>query len=96
VTLLAYLPALAGTSHVWRVRSPLIAVQLWPPLVVFQTPAVAKNSYIEPSVLSSFEKGQVVEKYFEKVEELVEHEKATLAEPEKALRDMLENGAEPA
>jgi len=60
------------------------------------TPAVARNSYIEPSVLSSFEKGQVVEKYFEKVEDLVEHEKATLAEPEKALRDMLENGAEPA
>src|SRR5215472_7038629 len=37
----AYLPALAGISQVWRVRSPLIAVQLWPPLVVFQTPAVA-------------------------------------------------------
>ncbi len=37
----AYLPALAGTSHVWRVRSPLIGVQLCPPLMVFQTPAVA-------------------------------------------------------
>jgi DNA topoisomerase I len=59
------------------------------------TPAVAKNSYIEPSVLSSFEKGQVVEKYFEKVEELVEHEKPTLAAPEKALKELLENGAEP-
>ena len=51
------------------------------------TPAVCKSSYIEPSVLSSFEKGEVVEKYFEKVEELVEHEKPTLAEPEKALKE---------
>ena len=41
VTVDAYLPAFAGTSQVWRVRSPLMAVQLWPPLVVFQTPAVA-------------------------------------------------------
>src|SRR3954453_19736008 len=40
----AYLPALAGTSQVWRVRSPLIGVQLWPPSIVFQTPAVAKKS----------------------------------------------------
>ena len=37
----AYLPALAGMSQVCRVRSPLMAVQLWPPLEVFQTPAVA-------------------------------------------------------
>ena len=41
VTVPAYLPAFAGTSQVWRVRSPLMAVQLWPPLVVFHTPAVA-------------------------------------------------------
>src|SRR4051812_34622295 len=41
VTVPAYLPAFAGMSHVCRVRSPLIAVQLWPPLVVFHTPAVA-------------------------------------------------------
>ena len=60
------------------------------------TPAVARNSYIEPSVLSSFEKGEVVEKYFDTVEELAEHEKPTLAEPEKALKEMLEESAEPA
>src|SRR5271157_1150359 len=41
VTVPAYLPAFAGTSQVWRVRSPLMAVQLWPPLAVFHTPAVA-------------------------------------------------------
>jgi len=60
------------------------------------TPAVARNSYIEPSVLSSFEKGEVVEKYFDTVAELVEHEKPTLAEPEKALKELLEESAEPA
>jgi DNA topoisomerase-1 len=59
------------------------------------TPAVARNSYIEPSVLSSFEKGEVVEKYFEKVEELVEHTEPKLAEPEKALKELLEAGGEP-
>ncbi len=59
------------------------------------TPAVCKSSYIEPSVLSGFEKGEVVEKYFEKVEDLVEHEKPTLAAPEKALKELLESSAEP-
>ncbi|MGZ6028346.1 MAG: hypothetical protein ACXWK5_02915 [Myxococcaceae bacterium] len=58
------------------------------------TPAVCKSSYIEPNVLSSFEKGEVVEKYFEKVEELVDHTEPTLAEPEKALKQLLETSAE--
>jgi hypothetical protein len=44
VTVAAYLPAFAGISHVWRVRSPLIAVQLRPPSRVFHTPAVPKKS----------------------------------------------------
>ncbi|HEY1905608.1 MAG TPA: DNA topoisomerase IB [Myxococcaceae bacterium] len=59
------------------------------------TPAVCKSSYIEPSVLSSFEKGEVVEKYFDKVEELVEHTEAKLAGPEKALKELLEASTEP-
>src|SRR5262249_33293906 len=37
VTPLAYLPTLAGTSHVERVRSPLMRVQLWPPSIVLNT-----------------------------------------------------------
>ena len=59
------------------------------------TAAVCKSSYIEPSVLSSFAKGAVVEKYFDKVEELVEHTESTLAAPEKALKQLLEASAEP-
>jgi hypothetical protein len=37
VTVLAYLPALAGTDHRWRVRSGLMRVQLWAWSVLFQT-----------------------------------------------------------
>jgi DNA topoisomerase-1 len=59
------------------------------------TPAVCKSSYIEPSVLSSFARGAVVEKYFDKVEELVEHTEPTLAAPEKALKQLLEASTEP-
>lgn len=59
------------------------------------TPAVCRSAYIEPSVLSNFEKGQVVEKYFQKVEELVEHDRPALAGPEKALKKLLEASAEP-
>src|SRR6476469_239277 len=37
VTLDAYFPALLGTAHVWRARSGLMRVQLWPRSVLFQT-----------------------------------------------------------
>ena len=37
VTLAAYLPTLAGTAQVWRARSGLIRVQLWPRSVDFHT-----------------------------------------------------------
>jgi DNA topoisomerase-1 len=59
------------------------------------TPAVSRNSYIEPAVLRNFEKGEVVEKYFEKVEELVEHTDPSLHGSEKALKELLEASAEP-
>jgi DNA topoisomerase-1 len=57
------------------------------------TPAVSRGSYIEPSVLSHFEKGEVVEKYFETVEELVEHTEPKLHDSERALKELLENPA---
>jgi DNA topoisomerase-1 len=57
------------------------------------TPAVAKSSYIYPSVLAMFEQGKVVERYFESVEELVKHEGPGLHCSEKALLDMLKEGA---
>jgi DNA topoisomerase-1 len=56
------------------------------------TPAVARDSYIYPSVLAMFEKGRVVERYFDSVEELAQHEKPALHCAEKALLEMLEEG----
>jgi DNA topoisomerase-1 len=59
------------------------------------TPAVARDSYIYPSVLAMFEKGRVVERYFESVDELVQHEKPALHGAEKALLEMLEGDEAP-
>jgi DNA topoisomerase I len=59
------------------------------------TPAVARGSYIYPSVLAMFEQGRVVDRYFESVDELVRHEKPALHCAEKALLDMLEEGEMP-
>lgn len=56
------------------------------------TPAVAKASYIYPSVIAMFEKGRVVDKYFESVDELAAHESDRLHCAEKALLTLLENG----
>ncbi len=60
------------------------------------TPAVARDSYIYPSVLAMFEKGRVVERYFESVKELAQHEEPALHCAEKALLEMLEEGTPPA
>ncbi len=55
------------------------------------TPAVARDSYIYPSVLAMFEQGRVVGRYFESVDELAQHEKPGLHCAEKALLEMLES-----
>jgi DNA topoisomerase-1 len=57
------------------------------------TPAVARSSYIYPSVLALFEKGKVVGSFFESVQELAEHEGPELHCSEKALLDMIKDGA---
>ncbi|WP_044185204.1 DNA topoisomerase IB [Hyalangium minutum] len=57
------------------------------------TPAVARSSYIYPSVLAMFEQGKVVGKYFESVEELTKHDAPELHCSEKALLSMLKDGA---
>ena len=57
------------------------------------TPAVCRSSYIYPSVLTSFEKGRVVERYFDNVEELVKHKKRGLHPSEKALLNFLKDKA---
>ena len=57
------------------------------------TPAVARDSYIYPSVLAMFAQGRVVARYFDSVDELAQQEKPGLHCAEKALLEMLEGGA---
>ena len=54
------------------------------------TPTVARDSYIYPSVLAMFKQGRVVARYFDSVEELHQSEKPGLHCAEKALLEMLE------
>ena len=57
------------------------------------TPAICRSSYVYPAVLSGFERGRVIERYFEHVEELVEHRAAGLHPSEKALLKLIESKA---
>jgi DNA topoisomerase-1 len=57
------------------------------------TPAVAKSSYIYPSVLAMFERGQVVERYFHSVDELAAS--SGLHCSEKALLNLLDEEQTP-
>ncbi len=57
------------------------------------TPAICRSSYIYPAVLSSFDRGRVLDQYFENVEELVKRRAAALHGSEKALLKMLKQKA---
>ena len=57
------------------------------------TPAICRASYINPAVLSSFERGRVIERYFENVEELVSRRAPGLHGSEKALLNLLKRKA---
>lgn len=55
------------------------------------TPAVARSSYIYPSVLALFERGQVVDHYFKSVDELTSSRSERLHFSEKALLHLLKS-----
>lgn len=57
------------------------------------TPAVCRASYIYPEVLSSFDRGIVIDRYFENVEELVARRAPGLHGSEKALLKLLKRKA---
>jgi DNA topoisomerase I len=61
--------------------------------VLGNTPAICRASYIYPSVLSSFDRGRTIAKYFHNVEELIEHRRPTLHASEKALLELLRDEA---
>jgi DNA topoisomerase-1 len=57
------------------------------------TPAICRSSYIYPPVLTSFERGQVVESHVDSVEELATPPVDGLHAPEKALLQLLRKEA---
>jgi DNA topoisomerase I len=59
--------------------------------VLGNTPAVCRSAYIYPPVLSSFEKGKVIDRYFETVEDLINHRGISLHQAEKSLLRLLQN-----
>lgn len=61
--------------------------------VLGNTPAVCRSAYIYPQVLSSFEKGKVVGRYFNSIEEMVNHRGISLHQAEKSLLRLLKNGS---
>jgi DNA topoisomerase-1 len=54
------------------------------------TPAICRASYIYPAVLSGYERGRVIERYFDNVEELVHRRAPGLHRTEKALLRLLQ------
>lgn len=60
--------------------------------VLGNTPAVCRSSYICPNVLNSFEKGKVMGRYFETVEQLVNFRGGEMHKAERALLRLLKNG----
>jgi DNA topoisomerase-1 len=57
--------------------------------VLGNTPAVCRSAYISPEVLESFERGKVIETYFETVEQLVNHRGKQMHAAERALLRLL-------
>lgn len=57
--------------------------------ILGNTPAVCRSAYISPEILESFNRGKVIDQYFESHEALVNHRGANLHKAEKALLRLL-------
>lgn len=57
--------------------------------ILGNTPAVCRSSYICPEVLKSFDRGKVIDQYFESHRDLINHRGAHLHKAEKALLRLL-------
>jgi DNA topoisomerase I len=53
------------------------------------TPAVCRSSYINPEIISSFEKGKIIDGYFETLEELISYRGRKLHRAEQGLLNFL-------
>ena len=58
--------------------------------ILGNTPAVCRSAYICPEILVSYERGEVIDQYFESPEELISHKKPRLHKAERALLRLLE------
>lgn len=63
-------------------------------IILGNTPAVCRASYIGPAVLEARAEGQVIRCYFRDLEELVAHRAPRLHPSERALLELLEARAE--
>ena len=61
--------------------------------ILGNTPAVCRSSYISPDVLSSYEKGKIIDEYFDNVEEMVSRRARGLHGYEKSLLRLLKRKA---
>lgn len=57
--------------------------------ILGNTPAVCRSAYICPEILNSYERGKVIDQYFESPEELVNHRRPRLHKAERALLRLL-------
>src|SRR5207253_5966087 len=60
--------------------------------ILGNTPAVCRSSYICPEILKLFERGEVIDQYFESHEDLVNHRGTRLHKAERALLRLLKRG----
>jgi DNA topoisomerase-1 len=57
--------------------------------ILGNTPAVCRSAYISPEVIKRFERGEIIDRHFESLEELIGHRGTNLHRAEKALLRML-------
>jgi DNA topoisomerase-1 len=92
---LARVGADASESRAAR-RRKLVAAVKETAAILGNTPAICRSSYITPRVLDEFERGRVISRHFDAIEELVEARAPGLHASEKALLELLKGKAEEA
>jgi DNA topoisomerase I len=60
--------------------------------ILGNTPAVCRSAYICPEIINRFERGEVIDDYFDKTEDLARHRGAGLHKAERALLRLLKQG----
>jgi DNA topoisomerase-1 len=61
--------------------------------ILGNTPAVCRSAYICPEIINSFERGEVIDEYFESHDDLIKHRGTRLHKAEKALLRLLKRNS---